>query len=96
MPAVLVLTIDPVGRDLIALTVHHDRDRTMLQTGINRFAKQRFDLQWLCRSGDIPVLRRSSKHGVPHAATDCVRFVSMLLQRIYDPDNLLRHCHFIF
>ena len=90
MACILVLSVYPVGGDLIAHMLQHDRDCAMLDTCVYRMVKYRFDLRRLCRCGDIPVLRCPAKETVTHASTYRICLKAMLVERVYYEVDILR------
>ena len=82
MSAVLICTIDPVGRHLKAVLTEKNRNRSMLDPCINRPAEQLFYLFRLCRSRNIPVLWPSCKDRISHAAPHRKCLIPMKLQII--------------
>ena len=86
MAAVLILSIDPVCSHFIPHMIEHDRDGSVLNTGVNRMTKQRLHDLRARRSRDVPVLRRTPEKCVAHASAHSVGIVAFLLQTV---DNLI-------
>ena len=78
MPRILVFSVNPVGCDLESLMIQHNRHRPMLDPGINRVPEKSLDLLRSRRGRNVPVLRRSPEQGIAHAASDRIRFISVL------------------
>ena len=79
MPAVLILAVHTVGRHLKPLSVKQHRHGSVLDPGIDSTGKQCFDLSWQSRRRNIPVLRLSAQHRVPHTAAYRIRLVPVSL-----------------
>ena len=78
MPRILVFSVNPVGCDLESLMLQHNCHRPMLDPGINRVTEKSLDLLRSRRGRNVPVLRRSPEQGIAHAASDRIRFISVL------------------
>ena len=90
MACILVLSVYPIGGDLIAHMLQHDCDCAMLDTCVYGVVKYRFDLRRLCRCGDIPVLRYPAKETVSHASTYRICLEAMLVEPVYYEVDILR------
>ena len=87
---VTVFSVNPVSSHFESFPVHHDRNGSMFNTGIDGPVKQFFDLLRQCRCGNVPVCRLSSKHTVPHTSPYCISFIAGIFQCLYNPAYLFR------
>ena len=76
MPAILILAVYAVGRDLISCFSHHDCHCSVPDPRIDRAAKQCFDLFWFRIRSNIPVIRRPAQQAIPHTASDGVCLIA--------------------
>ena len=69
MPAVRVLPVNSVGRDLITFSIHPDSHGTVLDPGIYSLFKDLLHLMWKRRGRDIPIIGFPAKKAVADAAS---------------------------
>ena len=84
MAPVGVAAIDPVGRDLEAFVVQHDRHRAVPDPRVDGSSKAGLHLLRLRGRGDVPVLRGEGQHGISHTAANGIGFKPMPLQNVDD------------
>ena len=82
MSAVLIFPVHPVGRHFIAPSVAHNRNRAVLDSRIDCLFKQGLRLLRPGGGGDVPVVRRAAKQGIPDAAAHRIGFVTRVLQNV--------------
>ena len=88
--AVLIFTVDTVGGHFKAFTALQDRDRSVLETGINGPGKKRFDLPGLRGSGYVPVIRLPAHNGVTDTAAHHICLKARFMDRIQDRGSPVR------
>ena len=70
MTSILIFSIHTVGGNLKPVLFQKHRHSSVGNAGIHSSVKQDFYLLRLCGSGNIPVIRRSSKKRIPDTASD--------------------------
>ena len=90
MPAVPVVPVNPVGRDLESLPAHADRHGPVLEARINRPVEEALHRLGLGRGRDVPVVGRPAEDGIPDAAAHSVGLVARVFQYRYDFFHLSR------
>ena len=95
MPVIRVIPVDPEGRDLQALAVHADRDRPVLDPGIDRPFEYLPDLIRRRAGRNIPVIRSQSEHAVANTAAHHIGFITAFVQPVQDLCCRFRYIYFL-
>ena len=94
MAAVLVGAVDPIGCHFVGLPVYKDRHGSVLDAGVDGAAENRLHLFRRGGGSDVPVVGCFAQQGVPHTASDNIRFVSGGFEPTDDPYRVIRNIQF--
>ena len=89
--SILIFTVNPVGGYFISDMITHDRDRTVLKSGVDRVTEHLLHLLRVRRGRDIPVTGNPPQDRIADTAADCKCLVTMFSQLSQDFLDLDRH-----
>ena len=95
MPVIRVISVDPEGRDLQALSVHADCDSPVFDPCVDRPFEYCPHLLRSRPGRNVPVVRYHSDHAVADAAAHNISFITAFVQPFQDLLRRFRYVYFL-